>query len=242
MGHVILKEFFIERQVPFFVDYVKKFTDLPFLVTLREKDGAYVPDKIVTAADLGDTSENANFKTVLVDSATGRPHVPNGSMGFRYGDEGEGKWNLDLEGVDPALSLYRRIGRNRRRGAAAALRRRPGGQRGRRDPPPRRARGRAGDGGWPAAGHHRVRPDARPVRRGPRGPARRVADRLRRPGALHPGLAGGDHRRAGRDGRADRPGVRRQRRGLRRPVDDHPRRRERTTGSTRTRSTERSSR
>ena len=106
MGHVILKEFFIERQVPRFVDYVKKFSDLPFLVTLREKDGAYVPDKFVTAADLGDTSENANFKTVLVDSATGRPHIPNGSMGFRYGAEGEGKWNLDLEGIDPALSLF----------------------------------------------------------------------------------------------------------------------------------------
>ena len=106
MGHVILKEFFIERQVPRFVDYVKKFSDLPFLVTLREKDGAYVPDKFVTAADLGDTSENANFKTVLVDSTTGRPHIPNGSMGCRYGAEGEGKWNLDLEGIDPALSLF----------------------------------------------------------------------------------------------------------------------------------------
>ena len=31
--------------------------------------------QFVTAADLGDTSENANFKTVLVDSATGRPHI-----------------------------------------------------------------------------------------------------------------------------------------------------------------------
>ncbi len=76
MGHVILKEFFVDRQVPRFVDYVKKFSDLPFLVSLREKDGAWVPDKFVTAADLGDTSENADFKTVLVDSATGRPHVP----------------------------------------------------------------------------------------------------------------------------------------------------------------------
>ena len=106
MGHVVLKEFFVERQVPRFVDYVKKYSDLPFLISLRERDGAYLPDKFVTAADLGDESENAAFKTVLVDSATGRPHVPNGSMGFRYGAEGEGKWNLDLEGVDPALSLY----------------------------------------------------------------------------------------------------------------------------------------
>ncbi|GMA34250.1 hypothetical protein GCM10025876_04540 [Demequina litorisediminis] len=110
MGHVILKEFFIDRQVPRFVDYVKRYSDLPYLITLKEKDGAYVPDKFVTAADLGDTSENAQFKTVLVDAATGRPHVPNGSLGHRFGAEGEGKWNLDLEGVDPALSMYQASG------------------------------------------------------------------------------------------------------------------------------------
>ena len=110
MGHVVLKEFFIERQVPRFVDYVKRFSDLPFLVSLREKNGAWVPDKFVTAADLGDTSENAQFKTVLIDSATGAPHVPNGSLGHRYGDEGIGKWNLDLEGVEPALSFYQATG------------------------------------------------------------------------------------------------------------------------------------
>ena len=106
MGHVILKEFFIERQVPRFVDYVKKYSDLPFLISLREKDGAWVPDKFLTAADLGDSSEGAAFKTVLVDSATGRPHVPNGSLGYRFSESGKGKWNLDLEGIDPALSFY----------------------------------------------------------------------------------------------------------------------------------------
>ena len=106
MGHVVLKEFFVERQVPRFVDYVKRFSDLPFLVSLKERDGAWIPDKFVTAADLGDGGEGAAFKTVLVDAATGRPHVPNGSLGFRFGDSGRGKWNLDLEGVDPALSLF----------------------------------------------------------------------------------------------------------------------------------------
>ncbi len=106
MGHVVLKEFFIERQVPRFIDYVKKYSDLPFLISLKERDGAWVPDKFVTAADLGDTGEGADFKTVMVDSQTGKPHVPNGSLGFRFGESGKGKWNLDLEGVDPALSFY----------------------------------------------------------------------------------------------------------------------------------------
>jgi nitrate reductase alpha subunit len=106
MGHVILKEFFIERQIPRFVEYVKTYSDLPFLVTLREKNGAWVPDKFVTSADLGDENEGAEFKTVLIDSVTGKPHVPNGSLGFRFNDSGKGKWNLDLEGIDPALSLF----------------------------------------------------------------------------------------------------------------------------------------
>jgi nitrate reductase alpha subunit len=41
MGHVILKEFYVDRQVPRFVDYVKKYSDLPFLVT-REGEGRCV--------------------------------------------------------------------------------------------------------------------------------------------------------------------------------------------------------
>ncbi len=36
MGHVTLKEFFVDRQVPYFSEYVKKYTDLPFLVAARE--------------------------------------------------------------------------------------------------------------------------------------------------------------------------------------------------------------
>ena len=42
---------------------------------------------------------------MLLDSATGTPVVPNGSLGFRYTESGVGKWNLDLEGVTPALSV-----------------------------------------------------------------------------------------------------------------------------------------
>ncbi len=105
MGHVILREFLVDRAVPFFHDYVRQYTDLPFLVTLVERDGAYVVGKNVTAADLGDTSEGAAWKTVLLDEATGEPVVPNGSLGFRYTESGAGKWNLDLAGVRPALSV-----------------------------------------------------------------------------------------------------------------------------------------
>lgn len=108
MGHVMLKEFFVDREVPFFTDYVKQYTDLPFLVRLvRNDDGALTPSKFLTAKDLpGEAgAEDAAFRTVLFDKTTGRPAVPNGSMGFRYSGSGEGKWNLDLEGIEPALSL-----------------------------------------------------------------------------------------------------------------------------------------
>jgi nitrate reductase alpha subunit len=104
MGHVILKEFFVDRETPAFVDYVRRYTDLPFLVTLDERAGRWLPGKFLTAADLGQESENAGWKTVLIDEITGEPAVPGGSVGFRYGAEGEGRWNLDLGEVVPALS------------------------------------------------------------------------------------------------------------------------------------------
>ncbi|GAB2869890.1 nitrate reductase subunit alpha [Nocardioides pacificus] len=105
MGHVVLAEFFRDRQVPYFTDYVRKFTDLPFLITLRERDGVWTSDRFLTAADLGDIEEGAAHKTVLVDDRTGDLVVPNGSLGFRWNDAGMGKWNLDLEDVVPSVGL-----------------------------------------------------------------------------------------------------------------------------------------
>lgn len=106
MGHVILREFFVDRQFSYFTDYVKRYTDLPFLVRLDEHGDAYRPGKFLTAADLDDHAgtENAAFKTVLLGAA-GEPVVPGGSLGFRYGEQGAGRWNLDLGDMDPLLSV-----------------------------------------------------------------------------------------------------------------------------------------
>ncbi|MBV8994962.1 MAG: nitrate reductase subunit alpha, partial [Pseudonocardiales bacterium] len=106
MGHVILKEFFVDRQTPRFLDYLKRFTDLPFLITLEQQGDTFLPGKFLTAADLGDTGEGAESKTVLMDAATGQPVIPNGSLGHRFTRAGEGCWNLELHGVDPLPSLY----------------------------------------------------------------------------------------------------------------------------------------
>ncbi|TLG09533.1 nitrate reductase subunit alpha [Nocardia cyriacigeorgica] len=107
MGHVVLKEFFVEKSTPRFLDYIKRFTDLPYLITLDERDGVFVPGKFLTSADLGSDAEAAEFRTVLLD-ADGNPVVPNGSLGDRFGEDGTGRWNLDLGDVDPLLTLHGR--------------------------------------------------------------------------------------------------------------------------------------
>ncbi|MEV0678769.1 nitrate reductase subunit alpha [Actinosynnema sp. NPDC050436] len=104
MGHVVLREFFVDTPTPFFTDYVRQFTDLPFLVTLEQRADGLVAGKFLTAADLGDTAPGAEWKTVLLDERTGEPVVPNGSLGFRRDGE-PGRWNLDLAGVTPALTV-----------------------------------------------------------------------------------------------------------------------------------------
>ncbi|MFG3281741.1 nitrate reductase subunit alpha [Streptomyces sp. NPDC048111] len=115
MGHVILSEFFVKRQVPYFLDYVRKFTDLPFLVEVtRRADGSAVAGKFVTAADLGlgdpsDTEAN-RFRPVLVDEVSELPVAPNGTIGDRWSKQGEGRWNLDLGDVVPRLTFHRAAG------------------------------------------------------------------------------------------------------------------------------------
>ncbi len=170
MTHVILREFYVERETPYFADYARRFTDLPFLVRLTERDDAHVAGGASSrAADLGEGGEHAEAKTVVWDAGAGAPAVPNGSIGFRWGDEGAGRWNLDLEGVVPAITLMD-AGETRRR-RPAALRR--GRDRGRRGHAPRRP----GEARRRPPGDDGLRPAGRPARRGARGPARRLAGR-----------------------------------------------------------------
>ena len=91
-----------------FLAFLNHWWNLPFLVMLRERGDGYVPGHFLTAADLGETGEGAAHKPVLLDAATGEPVAPNGSLGFRFGPANEGRWNLDLGAVDPALTLHDR--------------------------------------------------------------------------------------------------------------------------------------
>lgn len=113
MGHVVLKEYFADRQVDFFTEYNQQYTDLPYLVSLEAvtTDGAtsYRPGKFLVAGDIDcaeSTSENAMWKTAVIDERTDEVVIPNGSIGHRFGDEGAGRWNLELGDIRPRLSLY----------------------------------------------------------------------------------------------------------------------------------------
>ncbi len=98
MGHVILREFHLDRQAAYFEDYCRRYTDMPMLVKLVQKDGYLVPDRLLRASDfagaLGETN-NPDWKTVAIDRRSGQPVVPLGSVGFRWGEQG--KWNLEAK-------------------------------------------------------------------------------------------------------------------------------------------------
>ena len=213
MGHVILKEFYVDRQVPYFVGYARQFTDLPLLVTLRERDDGFVPDRFLRASDLGAGEESPEWKPALHRRAHRRARRARrlGGAPLRPGRRGplEPRAGWDRAAAEPA-----RPWRRRRAGGPAALRR--GGDRGRHRDAPRRAHPAArrpprDDGLRSAAG---------PVRRGTPRAAGRVARGLRRPRPSHPRLAGGHH--LGRTPRGGPGGarVRAQRRAHRGPVDD----------------------
>jgi nitrate reductase / nitrite oxidoreductase, alpha subunit len=95
MGHVILREFHLDRQVPYFDDYARRYSDMPMLVRLARQGEHYVPDRLLRAEDFSDSLGEANnpaWKTVAFDEA-GTPVAPRGSIGFRWGEQG--KWNLE---------------------------------------------------------------------------------------------------------------------------------------------------
>ena len=110
MGHVILKEWHLAGKSAYFEDYCRRFTDMPFLVTLRKTDGGYVPDRMLRAADLPDAlgqSNNPEWKTVALDETRGDALVcPVGSIGFRWGESG--KWNIEeRDGADGEATRLR---------------------------------------------------------------------------------------------------------------------------------------
>jgi nitrate reductase alpha subunit len=109
MGHVILREYHVDRQVDYFDDYCRRYSDMPALVRLEKRGAHFVPGRFLRASDFDDAlgeTDNADWKITAFDSTTGKLVVPRGSVGFRW--EGKGKWNLeakDSAGSDAELMM-----------------------------------------------------------------------------------------------------------------------------------------
>ncbi|MGE5140850.1 MAG: molybdopterin-dependent oxidoreductase, partial [Rudaea sp.] len=126
VDHVILKEFHADRQVPYFVDYLKLYTDSPFLVRLTEDEQAvtegqaagtkkaatYRAGQLLRAnrLDRYKNEENGDWKMLVFDRNTGEPRMPKGQLGHRWQSE-KGKWNIRMEdgiddcAIDPVLTF-----------------------------------------------------------------------------------------------------------------------------------------
>ncbi len=115
VDHVILKECHADQQVPYFTEYLKRFSDSPFLVCLEPVDGHFVPGPFLRASDLAKyrDTEHAEWKPLLFDERHGEPRMPTGSIGFRWQQQ-PGQWNLDLhdgltgQAIEPLLTFLNR--------------------------------------------------------------------------------------------------------------------------------------
>ncbi len=115
VNHVILKEYFVDRKVQYFEDYVRAYTDLPNLVKLEKGKDGYEIGRYLRACDLAEYAgeDNPEWKFCMWDEKTNKARVVNGGMGYRYPQkhESHGKWNTLLkdgmtgEDITPALSV-----------------------------------------------------------------------------------------------------------------------------------------
>ena len=99
VGHVILKEAYVNRRVPSFEQYLKENSDAAFLVVLdSEKEKVYRAGKYLRASQLAETHEleNADWKFFVVDEKDGALKLPKGTVGHRW-QKKKGEWNLKLE-------------------------------------------------------------------------------------------------------------------------------------------------
>ncbi len=110
--HVILKEYHYEKQTPYFIDYVKRYTDSPMLVHLDKTENGYTPGRMVRANEMAKWKdiENGDWKFLSIDEKSKELVVPKGTMGYRW-DKNGGKWNMKYEcgetdtNFDPVLTL-----------------------------------------------------------------------------------------------------------------------------------------
>lgn len=113
--HVIMKEFYLNNPSDYFVDYAKRYTDLPMLVMVEGEGRELRAGRFLRASDLtGNLGQDNNpeWKTIAINQ-NGELVSPQGSIGYRWGKEDrddKGKWNIEARDgttgaeIDLALS------------------------------------------------------------------------------------------------------------------------------------------
>jgi len=97
--HVILKEFYVDKDVDYFTKYSNQYTDAPILVEVMDKSK---PGKFLRANRINKyaNEENGDWKFLMFDEETKAPKMPKGSVGHRWAKK-QGQWNLELkDGID----------------------------------------------------------------------------------------------------------------------------------------------
>lgn len=107
LGHVILKEYYLDNnnKSDYFINYAKKYTDLPSLIIIEETENGFTPSRLLRASDLDDFKKeiNAEWKTLCFDSVTNTIKIQKGSIGYRW-DKSK-LWNIKDDTTNPNLSF-----------------------------------------------------------------------------------------------------------------------------------------
>src|SRR3546814_5146683 len=60
LGHVVLREFHLDRQTAYFDSYCRQYTDMPMLVRLEWKDGYLIPARLLRASEFAGALGESN--------------------------------------------------------------------------------------------------------------------------------------------------------------------------------------
>ncbi len=107
VNHIILTRAHYEKKIKYFLEYVAKYTDAPFLVKLIPKENGYKAGQFLRANSLNKykTIENGDWKFLNFDEKSGKIVCPSGSVGHRW-DKKEGNWNLQFKDTETGEEYY----------------------------------------------------------------------------------------------------------------------------------------
>ncbi len=98
VSHVILNEFHYKHEDSYFIDYIKKYTDSPYLIKIEKTKDGYQPGRLLRANELKtyNNVENGDWKFINIDVDNNDFVIPKGGVGDRWAKK-PGMWNMKFE-------------------------------------------------------------------------------------------------------------------------------------------------